>query len=124
MYKISVERHFDAAHYLKGYKGKCENLHGHRYRVVATVKTSNTGDNGIAFDFTELKRYLDEIICRFDHTCLNDVPSFEKSNPSAEIIARTIYEELAEKLTMVTGTSLYSVTVWESPDAWAEYWPQ
>ena len=62
MYEISVERHFDAAHFLRGYKGKCEALHGHRYRVVARVRATALDDIGLAYDFTELKRHLNDIL--------------------------------------------------------------
>ena len=98
MYEISVETHFDAAHYLRGYQGKCESLHGHRYRVVARIQAAGLDDIGLAYDFTELKHHLNEIISRFDHTCLNDVPPFDGINPSAENIAATIYHELATGL--------------------------
>ena len=78
MYQISVEQHFDAAHFLRGYQGKCEALHGHRFRVVVKVRASRLDDIGIAYDFTELKQHLGDILSRFDHTCLNDVPPFDK----------------------------------------------
>jgi 6-pyruvoyltetrahydropterin/6-carboxytetrahydropterin synthase len=87
VYKIAVEQHFDAAHFLRGYKGKCEALHGHRYRVMMKVKASKLDDIGLAYDFTELKRHLGDTINRFDHTCLNDSPPFDKLNPSSENIA-------------------------------------
>ena len=77
MYQIIVEQHFDAAHSLRGYKGKCEALHGHRFRVVAKVKASEVNDIGLAYDFTELKRHLGDIIKRFDHNCLNDIAPFD-----------------------------------------------
>ena len=98
MYEISVEKHFDAAHFLRGYQGKCESLHGHRYRVVVKVNASRLDDIGLAYDFTELKRHLNDILSRFDHTCLNDTTPFDKINPSAENIAATIYGELKAKL--------------------------
>ena len=98
MYEISVENHFDAAHFLRGYQGKCETLHGHRFRVVAKVSASKLDATGIAYDFTELKRHLNDILSRFDHTCLNDVPPFNEINPSSENIAATIYNELKSKL--------------------------
>jgi 6-pyruvoyltetrahydropterin/6-carboxytetrahydropterin synthase len=98
MYEISVEKHFDAAHYLRDYKGKCENLHGHRYTIVAKLSVDKLNDIGLAYDFTDLKRHLNDILERFDHTCLNDVKPFDKINPSAENIAATIYKELKKKL--------------------------
>ena len=81
MYEISVESHFDAAHFLRGYRGKCEALHGHRYKVVARVRATRLDDIGLAFDFTELKRHLNDILSRFDHTCLNDVKPFDADKP-------------------------------------------
>ena len=122
MYEISVENHFDAAHFLRGYQGKCEALHGHRFRVVAKISASKLDDTGIAYDFTELKQHLNGILSRFDHTCLNDVPPFDKINPSSENIATTIYDELKSKLTGAP-ISISSIEVWESPQAWVTYRP-
>jgi len=121
MYQISIERHFDAAHYLRDYNGKCENLHGHRYVVVAKVKAAKLNKIGLAFDFTVLKKNLDEILNRFDHTCLNDVPPFDKINPSAENIASTIYDAL--KLSLKRPVILAAIEVFESPDSWVTYTP-
>ena len=104
MYEICVEQEFDAAHYLRGYQGKCEALHGHRYRVLVRVKTNQLNDIGLAYDFTELKRQLSEILERFDHTCINDVPPFDIINASAENIARTIYEQLSPMLAGAPGS--------------------
>ena len=98
MYQVSVEKHFDAAHFLRGYQGKCEALHGHRFGVVVKVRASQVDDIGMAYDFTELKRILGDILSRFDHACLNEVPPFDKTNPSSENIANTIYNELQPKL--------------------------
>ncbi|MBN2240134.1 MAG: 6-carboxytetrahydropterin synthase QueD [Dehalococcoidales bacterium] len=120
MYTVSIERHFDAAHYLRDYQGKCENLHGHRYKVVATVKTSELDDIDLAFDFTVLKTYLDTVLERYDHTCLNDIEPFDKINASSENIASTIYNELLPALEGHPAT-LESVGVWESPDSWVIY---
>ena len=122
MYQISVDQDFDAAHFLRGYQGKCEALHGHRFRVVVKVKSSMVNDIGIAYDFVELKRHLKDILSRFDHTCLNDVPPFDKINPSSENIATTIYNELKLKLAG-TPVSLSSVEVWESPQTGVIYRP-
>ncbi len=122
MYEISVEKHFDAAHFLRGYQGKCEALHGHRFRVVTRVSATGLDDIGIAYDFTELKRHLNDILSRFDHTCLNDVPPFDKINPSSENIAATIYNELKLKLAGAPVT-LADIEVWESPHTWVTYCP-
>jgi len=120
MFEISVEQHFDAAHFLRGYGGKCEAMHGHRFQVVVRVKSPELNDIGIAYDFVELKQHLAEIISRFDHTCLNEVPPFDKLNPSSENMAATIYEELKPKL---TGVSIAAVEVWESPETGVSYAP-
>jgi len=123
MYQISVEEHFDAAHYLRNYGGKCENLHGHRFKVVVTVVASKLNEIGLAYDFVELRRHLREILNTFDHTCLNDVPPFDKLNPSSENIAMTIYDWLKPHF-LSGGVSLISVEVWESPQSRVCYQPQ
>ncbi len=122
MYQISVERDFDAAHFLRGYQGKCEAVHGHRFRVVVKVKASGVNDIGIAYDFAELKRHLGDILSRFDHTCLNDMPPFDKINPSSENIASTIYDELKLKLAGAP-VSISCVEAWESPQSGVAYSP-
>ena len=122
MYQLTVEQHFDAAHALRGYQGRCENLHGHRFRVLARVKASRLDETGLAYDFTELKRRLAEVLTRFDHINLNDIPPFDRINPSSENIAATVYNEFQPKLAG-TPVSLYSIEVWESPESGAEYRP-
>lgn len=138
MYEITVEKHFEAAHYLRGYQGKCENVHGHRYRIVVKVRADKLNDIGLAYDFTDLKRHLNAILERFDHVCLNDIVPFDKINPSAENIAVTIYNEIKEKLaadsfdvaqdrpitlTAVEAFRLSEVEVWESPEQGVSYHP-
>jgi len=122
MYQVSVEQDFDAAHFLRGYQGKCEALHGHRFRVVARVTSAQTDDVGMAYDFTVLKRHLGDILSRFDHTCLNDISPFDKKNPSSENIAATIYDELKLKL-VGAPVSLSCIEVWESPQSSVAYSP-
>ena len=121
MYEVCIEQEFDAAHYLRGYQGKCEALHGHRYRVVVKVKTAQLNAIGLAYDFTDLKRLLNDILARLDHTCINDVPPFDQINASAENIARTIYQELEPKL--AAPVTISSVEVWESPQTSVTYTP-
>ncbi len=122
MYRVSIERHFDAAHYLREYNGKCENLHGHRYKIVANLKTGVLDEIGLAYDFTVLKKSIDEILVGFDHTCLNDIEPFTSINPSSENIASTICRELKARLDE-QAAEIESIEVWESPDAWVTYFP-
>lgn len=121
MYQVSVEGHFDAAHYLRDYGGKCENLHGHRFKVVVSLEANKLNKIGLAYDFTELKRHLAEVLARFDHTSINEVPPFDKINPSSENIAAEIYEQLKGRFS--GGVSLSSVEVWESPESRVTYNP-
>ncbi len=121
MYQIFVEQHFDAAHFLRGYRGKCEALHGHRFKVVVKVESSVLNDIGLAYDFTELKQHLGDVLARFDHTCLNDAAPFDKINPSSENLAATIYDELRLKLAGAP-VSLSSAEVWESPESGVSYY--
>jgi 6-pyruvoyltetrahydropterin/6-carboxytetrahydropterin synthase len=122
MYEISVEMDFDAAHFLRGYQGKCEALHGHRFKVVATVRIGRLNDIGLGYDFTELKRKLGEVVGKFDHTSLNDLPAFKQKNPSSENIATTIYRELKKKLKDAPA-ELVATEVWESPQSHVTYRP-
>jgi 6-pyruvoyltetrahydropterin/6-carboxytetrahydropterin synthase len=121
MYLVSVEKSFDAAHYIRGYGGRCEKLHGHRFKVVARLAIAKLNKIGLAFDFAELKKVLSEVISKYDHQCLNDLPPFNRVNPSSENIATEIYEELVPLFP--SAVKLDSVEVWESPEACAIYKP-
>ena len=122
MYQITVERDFDAAHCLRNYGGKCETLHGHRFVVRATVKAAELNDIGLAYDFTVLKQYLGDILARFDHTNLNELPPFTEINPSSENIARVVYTEMKNKL-VKSLVVLDNTEVWESPTSHVTYSP-
>ena len=123
MYIISVREHFDAAHFLRDYQGKCEKLHGHRFEVVAKVEAIETNKIGLAYDFAELRTHLTEVLRGFDHICLNDRQPFDTINPSSENIASTIYRELRNRIG-AEPVSLHSVEVWESPDSGVAYSPE
>ena len=120
MFRITVEQFMDAAHSLKGYQGKCEAVHGHRYRVSATLKAGEQDEIGLSYDFSEAKSRLRDTLDRYDHTYLNDIPPFNCVNPSAENIARAVYDELKG---MLSGelVVLESVSVWETPEQGVEY---
>lgn len=113
---------FDAAHFLRGYQGKCEALHGHRFKVVAIVQVEKLNDIGLGYDFTELKRKLGEVVGKFDHTSLNDLAVFKRTNPSSENIATTIYRQLKRKLKNMP-VDLTAIEVWESPQSRVTYRP-
>jgi 6-pyruvoyltetrahydropterin/6-carboxytetrahydropterin synthase len=122
MYQLFVEDHFDAAHYLPNYHGKCERLHGHRFKVVARFEATKLDETGLAYDFVQLKQHLSEAVARFDHTCLNDVAPLNKIGPSSENIAATIYDALQTPFAK-SPVKLVSVEVWESPTTGVAYSP-
>ena len=122
MYSVSIETHFSAAHLLRNYKGKCENLHGHNWKVEVTVSTETLDEAGMAIDFTELKQKTSAIIKQFDHQYLNEIKYFKKVNPSSENIAAYIYTLLKEKLDD-KNLKLTKVSVWESENSKASYLP-
>jgi 6-pyruvoyltetrahydropterin/6-carboxytetrahydropterin synthase len=115
-YEVMVKGYFDAAHFLRGYPGKCERVHGHRYKVIVKVAAEELSEIGIAYDFPVLRRRLNEVIGKLDHTLLNDAPPFDRINPSAENIARFVYQEIDEP-------RISSVQVWESPGSGVTYRP-
>ena len=98
VYTVSAQAHYDAAHYLVNYQGKCERLHGHRYVVEVALQSTELNEAGIAFDFVDLKRELRSVAERWDHRLLNDLPEFEGVETSAENQARLIYSALKAKL--------------------------
>ena len=123
MFEISIRDHFDSAHFLRGYQGRCENLHGHRYNVTVYVRSEQLNAIGLAYDFTELKAHLKGILTRYDHVCLNEIQPFTEINPSAEQIAVTLYQELRPHVEG-GGVSLHRIDVWESPESCATYTPE
>jgi 6-pyruvoyltetrahydropterin/6-carboxytetrahydropterin synthase len=120
MYIISVRSHYDSAHFLRSYHGKCERLHGHRYEVEAAFAFEELGEGGMAYDFTDAKASLREITEELDHHNLNDLPPFREIESSAENQARYLFEELRRR-TGEVGENLLYVRVWETPNQWAQY---
>lgn len=122
MYQLFVEEHFDAAHYLPEYQGKCEQLHGHRFKVVMRVEGAKVGSDGMVYDFAAMKRHLRETLSVVDHTCLNDAAPLVGRAPSSENIAAWLYEELKARLNGAP-VKLTEVEVWESPSSGVKYRP-
>ena len=98
MFEIEIERCFSAAHQLRGYNGNCSNLHGHNYRVTVTVRSNELDRIGIALDFRKLKQELDSLLDEYDHRNLSELPEFQEINPTSEVLARTIYRRMGEKM--------------------------
>jgi 6-pyruvoyltetrahydropterin/6-carboxytetrahydropterin synthase len=121
MFEVTVEDTFAAGHALRNYKGKCENVHGHNYRVEVTLAGAELDANGLLVDFVELKRVMSEVLETMDHRFLNDVPPFDKLNPSAENMARYIYEQVRDKLGARAAVRLAQVKLWETDTASAVY---
>jgi 6-pyruvoyltetrahydropterin/6-carboxytetrahydropterin synthase len=120
MFLLNVRAHYDAAHYLRDYHGKCEKLHGHRYVVEAGLAFDDVGEGGMAYDFGEAKRHLRAVAARLDHENLNELEPFAELETSAENQARWIFEEL-RALLGERAENLAYVRVWETPDQYAQY---
>lgn len=120
MYEIKVPGDFSGAHRLRGYQGKCERLHGHNWKVEAVVESDSLNKIGIVVDFKFLKSKLKNVLKALDHAYLNEVVFFKKNNPSAENIARYIYDCLKKSLKS-QKVNLKSVSVWETETSCATY---
>jgi len=124
MYEVSVDESFAAAHNLRNYKGKCEDLHGHNYKVRVTLAGIELDATGLLYDFVHLKQVIQGVIRSLDHKYLNELKPFDVLNPSAENIARHIYEQTAKQMhTTPNGAAISSITVWESDVTAATYRP-
>jgi len=121
MYELMVETQFAAAHQLRGYKGKCENLHGHNWRVQVMVSAERLNEIGLGIDFHELKNITNDAISALDHSVLNDIFPFTEINPSSENIAKWLYDTIGKKING-RNVSVSSITVWESETASATYY--
>jgi 6-pyruvoyltetrahydropterin/6-carboxytetrahydropterin synthase len=122
MYELRVTSSFAAAHQLRNYGGKCEQLHGHNWKVEVFVEAEELNQAGLAIDFKEIKEALERNLSRFDHKNLNDLPLFEKENPSSENIARLIHGEISALLSDY-NVHVEKVSVWESDTCCASYFP-
>jgi 6-pyruvoyltetrahydropterin/6-carboxytetrahydropterin synthase len=124
MFQVSVEETFSAGHALRGYKGKCENPHGHNYRVQITMEGPQLDGTGLLVDFTQLKETMRAVIKRLDHQFINDLEPFTTVNPSAENIAKYFYDEISGQLKgLPRGARVSDVVVWETDTAMAKYRP-
>jgi 6-pyruvoyltetrahydropterin/6-carboxytetrahydropterin synthase len=124
MFEVSVEETFAAGHALRGYRGKCENPHGHNYRLRITLRGPQLDEIGLLYDFVHLKKVMNSVIEEVDHKFLNDQPPFDTVNPSAENMAKYFYEEISRQMhSNGNGAAIWRVDVWETDTTRASYWP-
>ena len=121
MFELMIETTFSAAHQLKGYRGKCERLHGHNWKVQVHVTAENLNEIDIAIDFHELKKLTNEVVSTLDHNMMNEIFPFTEKNPSSENIAKWVYDSLRKKI-HDEAIQLSAVTVWESETSSATYY--
>jgi 6-pyruvoyltetrahydropterin/6-carboxytetrahydropterin synthase len=120
MFEVSVEHTFAAAHSLRNYHGKCENLHGHNYRVQVSVEGEALNETGLLLDFKELKHWLRQTSEYLDHQFINELKPFDVVNPSAENLAKFFYDEIQRNL---PSSKVSAVRVWETDTSCATYRP-
>jgi 6-pyruvoyltetrahydropterin/6-carboxytetrahydropterin synthase len=123
-YSVIVKKTFSAAHSLEGHPGRCSRLHGHTWEVEARFTGDQTDRSGMLLDFDTASGALEDVVSALDHQCLNDLVPFDSVPPTAENVARVVFERLKE-ITLSAGdfgvAALESVTVWESRDSAAVY---
>ncbi len=122
MYEVSVIADFSSAHFLRGYMGKCENLHGHNWKVEVLLKGRKLNKTGILLDFKQAREALNNILWALDHKNLNDLEFFKSRNPSSENIAFYIFRQMQAGLKDFRGVSVAKVKVWEQENSCAVYY--
>ena len=122
MFELTIKSSFSAAHRLINYKGKCENLHGHNWKVQVSIAAKELDNQGMVIDFRKIKQKLNRILVKLDHGYLNEISYFKKCNTTSEHIARYIYLELTG-LIKKKGLRVEEVTVWETDTSSATYRP-
>ncbi len=124
MFEITVEAGFSSGHYLRNYHGKCENPHGHNYRVLVTLAGEELDEAGLLLDFKLLKTVLRPVVERLDHLMINDIEPFTELNPSAENLARYFYQQTAQQLREMTGgrVRVKDCTLFETDTSFARYY--
>ena len=120
MHKVEITTYFSSAHFLRGYKGKCESLHGHNWKVVVLVSSKELKSDGMVIDFSQLKKITNAALVELDHKNLNDLEYFKEYNPSSENIAKYIYIKLKQEI-VSKGCALEEIRVWETENSCAIY---
>ena len=123
MFEVSVEQTFAAGHALRNYKGKCENVHGHNFKVQVVIEGERLDQTGLLVDFIDVRDLMQAVIAKLDHQFLNEVPPFTELNPSAENMAEYFYAEMTEALKAPVPIRIREVKVWETDIQSATYRP-
>jgi 6-pyruvoyltetrahydropterin/6-carboxytetrahydropterin synthase len=124
MFEIAVEQGFASAHALRNYKGRCENVHGHNWKVRVVIQGEKLDETGMLVDFLDVKSFMGQILDRIDHQFLNEIPPFDVVNPSAENIAEYFYQEMTGKLgDTPVPVRISEVKIWETDIQSATYRP-
>ena len=115
MFEVAVEQSFASAHALRNYKGRCENVHGHNWKVRLVIEGEKLDATGMLVDFLDVKSLMGEILDRIDHQFLNEIPPFDVVNPSAENIAEYFYQQMTGKLSKTpVPVRIREVKIWET----------
>lgn len=122
MFELTVAAYMDSAHFLRGYHGKCAGVHGHSWKVEATVSGERLNSLGLLIDFHDLKKNVQKVIGTFDHKLINDIEPFDKINPTSENLAKHLFWEIKDNLAAYPGIKLVRVLVSESRDTSAVYY--
>jgi 6-pyruvoyltetrahydropterin/6-carboxytetrahydropterin synthase len=119
MFELKVKGDIASAHQLRGYEGRCKDLHGHTWKIEVTILSDKLDDIGMVADFKVIKKLLKEVLDPLDHVYLNDLPYFKTANPTTENLARYIYQEFSKT---IRPLKLKQVEVWESDSASSIYY--
>ena len=124
MFEVAVEQSFASAHALRNYKGRCENVHGHNWKVRVVIEGEKLDATGMLVDFLDIKSFMGEILDRIDHQFLNEIPPFDVINPSAENIAEYFYQQMSGRLAETpVPVRIREVKIWETEIQSATYRP-
>jgi 6-pyruvoyltetrahydropterin/6-carboxytetrahydropterin synthase len=125
MFEVAVEQTFAAGHALRNYKGACENVHGHNFRVQVIIEGERLDETGLLVDFLDVRDLMQTVIARFDHRFFNDIPPFDVTNPSAENIAEYFHQQMTSGLAATpVPVRIREVKVWETDIQSASYRPK
>ncbi len=123
MFEVTVETDFSSGHYLRNYHGRCENPHGHNYRILVTLAGEVLQESGLLFDFKQLEQIIQPVVDSLDHQMINDIPPFADLNPSAENLARYFFEEISGRIAEAAeaGVRVKRCTIYETDRSAATY---